>query len=110
MRMEGFGPSRQAELCEVPPYFKRDSNPAGRTKIITGTYESIASAFFILHNMINDPIIKHRTDKDYEHLQFMFFYTLRLKLVRFKSLCGMHALLFDLLEPKLLNLIKMANL
>ena len=61
------------------------------------------SAFFILHNLINDPVTKHHTDKDYEHLQFMFFFTLRLNLMGFKSLGGMHALLFDLLDPKLLN-------
>ena len=61
------------------------------------------SAFFILHNLINDPVTKHQTDKDYEHLQFMFFFTLRLNLMGFKSLGGMHALLFDLLDPKLLN-------
>jgi len=31
MILSGFGPSRQAELNEVPPFFRRDSNPAGLT-------------------------------------------------------------------------------
>jgi len=34
-------------VSENPLFFKRGSNPAGRTKIITGTYDLIVSACFV---------------------------------------------------------------